>query len=296
MRLLKKIIYRFYVIALMIFTVWYGAFMYPLIFGEDIKPEIMSATMDDLDKMDKDQLFTSLLEEEGETVVTDLGYKVISQPFIEGRFHHIGFKIQEDEASVCVRCHGNVTHNESKEVRSFLNMHSFFLACESCHSKPDKDDPPWSFRWADKDDGELVPNPAVFAEIETAYQSGVIELYPIYGNYGAKIAPGRVESGQFQPLHDYDDMVFAERYIGEQEELGDEQKSKAMRIIHRKVSSNPILCENCHADDPSYIPFDLLGYPPSRLHDLRDNAVVGMIKKYGEFYIPNFLTPGKSDP
>jgi hypothetical protein len=60
MRFLKNLIYKLYVIALMAFTVWYGAFMYPLIFGEDAKPKIMSATIDDLDKMDKDELFTAL--------------------------------------------------------------------------------------------------------------------------------------------------------------------------------------------------------------------------------------------
>ena len=32
-RLLKKFIFKSYVIGLMVFTVWYGHFMYPLIFG-----------------------------------------------------------------------------------------------------------------------------------------------------------------------------------------------------------------------------------------------------------------------
>jgi hypothetical protein len=176
-------------------------------------------------------------------------------------------------------------------------MHAFFLSCETCHARPEEGDPAWSFRWSDKNSAQTVPNPPALLTMEQAYQSGKItELYPIYGKYGAKIAPGRFESGQFQPLHNADDMTFAERYISEQEHLGDEQKSKVKRIIHRKISSNPIQCESCHADDPSYLPFDTLGYPPSRLHELRDNAVVGMIKKYNEFYIPNFLSPGKSKP
>jgi hypothetical protein len=290
-KLLKKAIYTLYIVALMMFSVWYGTFMYPLIFGERIAPTMMSGTMDSLDK---DELFTQLLEEQQESSETDLGFKVINQPFIEGRFHHIGFKVQEDKASVCVTCHGNVTHNESKELRSFLNMHAFFLACEACHAKPEEGKSAWTFRWSDKNTSEIVPNPAALLTMEEAYRTGEIEeLFPIFGNYGAKIAPGSTETGQFKLLHGPEDMAFAERYIEEQGSLQDEQKSKVKRVIHKKISDEPVQCEHCHADDPGYLPFDTLGYPPSRMKELTDNAVVGMIRKYNEFYIPNFLSPNQ---
>ncbi|MBD3649522.1 MAG: hypothetical protein HUJ31_19175, partial [Pseudomonadales bacterium] len=201
--------------------------------------------------------------------------------------------MEEDQASSCVRCHGNVTHNESKEVRAFLNMHSFFLACETCHSRPEEGAAAWTFRWSDKEDGSITPNPPLLAEIEVAYREGKIDkLYPVYGNYGAKIVPGRIDGEEFKLLHGEDDMEFAERYIREHERLQDEQKSKLKRIIHTNVSLRPVDCEDCHISDQGYLPFEELGYPPSSLVELKDNAVVGMLKKYEQFHMPRLEARG----
>lgn len=289
MKLLKAIIVRVYVIILMVFTVWYGTFMWPLIFEDEPKRTTFSATAEDLSDIDKDELFTQMLDSQQPMSKTDLGFRVINQPFIEGRFHHIGFEMDEDKASTCVRCHGNITHNESKEVRAFLNMHSFFLACETCHSRPAPGAPPWEFRWSNKEDGTIVPNPPLLAKIEEAYLRGEIdELFPVFGNYGAKIAPGRMDSGSFELLHDEEDMEFAERYIRENERLQDEQKSKLSRIIHENVSFRKVKCADCHTSEGGYLPFEQLGYPPSSLHELKDNPVVGMLYKYEEFHMPTF--------
>ena len=42
-KLLKKLVFKAYVIGLMVFTIWYGYFMYPLIFGFEGKEEAGAA-------------------------------------------------------------------------------------------------------------------------------------------------------------------------------------------------------------------------------------------------------------
>jgi hypothetical protein len=299
MTILGQIIYKVYVLLLMAFTVWYGVFMYSLIFGFEGKEEAAASLleltggveMEDLTEEEK--MFTKLLSEQGARSETNLGFKVIEQPFIEGRFHHVGFQIQKDSASMCVKCHGNVAHNESKELRSFLNMHAFYLACETCHATPEEGDPPWQFRWYDKDTGEIVPNPTALADIEAIYASeDSIESYPTYGNYGAKIVPGAEESGGFKLLHGPKEMLFVEKFVAEQERLQPEQKSQMKTVIHRKVANDPVGCDGCHTQEDQYFSFAELGYPPTRERELTNTAVVGMIRKYKEFYIPSFLAPG----
>lgn len=291
----KKLLFRAYVIGLMCFTVWYGYFMYPLIFGFEGK-EQAAVSLQDLGygETEEDEMFARLIAEQAQKKKTDLGYRTIEQPYIAGRFHHIGFSVQKDEASNCVRCHGNVPHDKSKEIRSFLNMHTFYLACETCHSQPEKGKAAWTFRWYDKTTGKQVENPRALLDIEKSYTTRDEKWrYPIYGNYGAKIAPGKSSNGEIKLLHGKKEMAFVNRYLTEQKKLGPEQKSQMKRVIHRKISKQAVLCKTCHrSGSRKYIPFEDLGYPPSRVAELTDLAVVGMIQKYKKFYLPNLLNPG----
>lgn len=295
MELFKKIVFKSYVIFLMIFTVWYGQFMYPLIFGFEGKEMAAESLkeMGDAGTVDE-KIIVRLLAEEGKKSVTDLGFKVIDQPYIEGRFHHIGFAIEQDNGSICVRCHGNVPHDNSKEIRSFLNMHAFYTACETCHVQPKKAGEKWRFRWYDKKDGSVTTNPVDLVEIEDSFKvvNGKHE-YPSYGNYGAKIAPGVLNKGQFSFLSGDKERAFVQRYLSEFENLNSEQKSRMKQLIHQKVDKTFVECDECHREKNAYIPFAELGYPPRRVEELTNTSVVGMIEKYKEFYIPKLLAPGE---
>ncbi len=61
-KLIKKIVFKVYVIFLMAFTVWYGYFMYPLIFGFEGK-EQAAASLKELGHAgtDKEKMFIKLI-------------------------------------------------------------------------------------------------------------------------------------------------------------------------------------------------------------------------------------------
>jgi len=292
----KKIVFRGYVIALMAFTVWYGYFMYPLIFGFEGKEEArVSLIQLGGGGTEQEKLFVKLLAEPPVITTVDVGDRVIEQPYIKGRFHHIGFEIEHDNASTCIRCHGTVPHNESKEVRSFLNMHGFYLACETCHIRPQSGEPGLSFRWYDKVSGKPVPNPPKLLDIDSVYDaSGSSEAkYVTYGNYGAKIAPGEIIDGEFRFLIGPEDLSYVENYLEERERLDEAQQKKVKEVVHERVNEESVECDICHNDTDQYIPFADLGYPPRRLEELTTSArVIGMLKKYREFWIPSILAPG----
>lgn len=296
-KMIRKIIFKLYVVALMGFTIWYGTFMYPLIFGFAGKEEA-AVSLREIGKAgtEEERMFVKLIAEQTRTTTTDLGYKVIEQPYIEGRFHHIGFEIERDMASPCIRCHGTVPHDKSKEVRSFLNMHAFYLACETCHIQPKKGKPDWQFKWLDKETGQVVSNPQKLVNIDISHrgENGKQDKYVSYGNYGAKIAPGYMENGQFRFISTEKEMEAVLNYIEKQDMLGTAQQSQMKKVIHRKVNNKPLKCTSCHKEKGAYLPFATLGYPPRRLEELTSTSVVGMIEKYKKFWIPSFLHPGKS--
>jgi hypothetical protein len=172
-------------------------------------------------------------------------------------------------------------------------MHAFYLACETCHAVPDAGQAPNVFRWYSKDTGEIVSNPLALQDIEDAYTNeSSLHVYPTYGNYGAKIVPGVLEEDGFKLLHNAQDLAFVVRYIQEREKLLPEKKSQMETMIHRKVANKPLECIRCHSEQDPYFSFSELGYPPTRERELTNTAVVGMIRRYKEFYIPSFLHPG----
>jgi len=291
--LIKTVIYKAYILALMAFAVWYGFFLYPIIYGHG-PAEGESAAMDrEIAAMmgdsstEEEAQFMSALQEQKKTATTDLGYMVVEEQYVQGHFHHVGMTVDPDESSLCIRCHGAVPHDKAKAIRAFLNMHAFYVACETCHMLPKEDnDEKWAFRWYDKASGEPIGNPPSLTSMDKS----------MYGNYGAKIAPGRIdESGNFKLLNDAKERAFVEKYLKEKDRLGSTQQSKMKKVIHRKVSDKPLLCNGCHTSDKDtlYLPFAKLGYPKRRLEDLTGTEVVGMVDKYQEFYMPKFLMPGE---
>lgn len=286
----KGIIRVVYIVLLMGFTVWYGYFLYPVIFGHAEKPESNEVDESDVDAFfgtgvtEEEKEFLKSLKQQQSVETTDLGYMVIEEQYVKGHFHHVGMKVETDNYSVCIKCHGAVPHDRAKTIRAFLNMHAFYLACETCHVRPVNDEPAWIFRWYDKSTGKIIANPAAVNTVDETR----------YGNYSAKVAPGKIDSdGIYKFLNGPNELAFVEKYQREEKRLNDTQKSKMKKIIHRKVNEKPLLCDGCHtAEKTPYLPFTSLGYPNRRLSELTSNEVVGMIKKYQTFYIPNILHGG----
>lgn len=288
---LKKLLGKLYVIALIVFAVWYGNFIYPVIFShadtheEPVQQQVFGTTVKKTEGATfEEAALQKVLKEQKATASTDLGYTVVKEQYVKGHFHHIGMTVESDESNVCVRCHGAVPHDKSKAIRAFLNMHAFFIACETCHIKQKPEQGPWAFRWYDKKNGQVIANPPGLVATEKEK----------YGNYGTKFAPGTLAAdGSFRFLNDDRERAFVTDYLKNKDGLSSTAQSKMKKVIHRMVDEKPLLCDGCHTSSQTpYIPFAELGYPPRRIQQLTNTEIVGMVQKYREFYIPKFLLPG----
>lgn len=286
---LKFLVGRVYIVVLMAFTVWYGFFLYPVIFGHDEREAeteaVFGTTLKKPEAMTQEETaFRKFMKEQKAVATTDLGYTVVKEQYVKGHFHHIGMTVESDETNVCVRCHGAIPHDKSKAIRGFLNMHAFYLACETCHIHDRPELGTLAFRWYDKKDGRIVANPPGLVATEKEK----------YGNYGTKVAPGvPAGDGAFRLINGEKERAFVVNYLRSKDEISSTEQSKMKKVIHRMVNDKPLLCESCHVDGDSYLPMAELGYPPRRIAEIKSTAVIGLIKKYRDFYIPKFLLPGQ---
>ena len=208
-----------------------------------------------------------------------LAYKDIGSIHKLYDFHKSEVTQIMDTQNLCVSCHGDVPHDKKKEIRAFLNMHSYFMACETCHVKGEKPDD-FNFIWYDKITGLEHP----FIDTGIFLEDTNFKLLPIF------------KTGDEQRVYDNQAM---QRYVKEfKAKVGTmvpAAKSAALKVIHRPVNKieDAVKCNECHSPNlaDSYLPLKDIGYTDKRASQILGNEVAGMIDRYKEFYIPNFLKP-----
>ncbi len=284
---MKNILHKIYILAFMVLTVYFISIIWDVTFHHIFEEyHNRKEYLDVQDFKEKQQVeegkstFEKVILESEERVKRYLGYRVIEEQRIEGHFHHIGFDIGPDKRSYCVTCHGDIPHDNVKEIRAFLNMHAFFIGCQTCHVKADSGKETGVYKWYDRKTGEIVVSPVPTHKA---------------GTYGAKIIPFERHKGELRRIDTQELIDFAGEFKVREETLSEAQKSKAKKVIHNIVSEKAHVCEDCHQNESPLLPLKELGYPEDRVNSILSTEVVGMIKKYTEFYMPRMLHPGQSE-
>ncbi len=282
---MKVILSKLYILGFMALTVFFSFIIWKVTFGHIVEEyesrKVINEIREIKDKkkvLKADISFKKEILEGEERVKHYLGYRVLEEMRIEGHFHHIDIDIVPDKRSYCIECHGDIPHDEKKEIRAFGNMHASFIACESCHIRLEGADKTGVFKWYDRKTGEIVASPI---------KEGVKP-----GGYGSKIMPFERVDGVLERLDTQSRIAFANEYRENEKALSELQKSKAKKIIHKIVGKKAYVCQDCHQKEDPLLPFEALGYSDKRVNVLVSTEVVGMINDYTKFFIPRMLHPG----
>jgi cytochrome c553 len=196
--------------------------------------------------------------------------KTVARPRETGRFHISEETSYTDQgnAPMCLRCHGNFCHARSQEVRAFYNMHSFYLACETCHIRP-KEGESFGFQWFD-DKTSRAPT----------------EIKGAQGSYGAKIVPLRGGSR----LDIFPREALALEFMKLRDTYTEEQRKKIQEELMQHISKDAVTCTECHRPQ-GYLALSALGYSQGRIDQLFQLEVIKLIDEYTTFYLPAMFDP-----
>lgn len=178
--------------------------------------------------------------------------------------------IREGEA-FCQGCHRPQPHSKKLRTRSFLNMHSRFIACETCHFRPE--DVRLDYRWFDYDARHPAgPDGSRFRTGRNLDNSVLIEgklkIAPFYKGEPAFALPG---------------TAFAER-IADEWKNGDLPTRTTLKArLHTPLSKEGPACAKCHTEDRPMLDLAALG---------ADSRQTAAIEKH---VIPQFFDRYKSD-
>lgn len=282
---MKKIFSRLYLLLLMVLTAFFMVVIWHITFGKlirEFRARKLNLKVTEMQAQQSKAAGTATFNQailKGEKRVKYyLGYRVLEQRWLKGHFHHIDFDFKPDRHNYCITCHGDIPHDKVKELRAFGNMHAAFIGCQTCHVRLEGKASTGVFKWYDRTSGEIVPSP--------------VRKSARPGGYEAKIIPFECVGGKLQRIDTPARIAFVKDYLKHEKSLTDIQKSKAQKIIHEVVSKKPYMCDDCHRQEGSLLPFTKLGYSRQRANVIVSTEVVGMIKKYTQFYMPQILNPG----
>lgn len=185
------------------------------------------------------------------------------------RFHYLEEPVssRDESVSTCISCHDELAHFKSKDTRAFLNAHSYFMACEVCHAEIEGGGEV-VYRWSDTKTGQYLnsrPDNAI-----------------------AKITPTAFVRGSIQSLESATDKEFIKEYLEIKDTLNESQIKVVVERTHKNMLNSPISCIDCHTvEKKPFLPFTQLAYSTARIEELKRIEVLGMIKKYENFYMPD---------
>ena len=207
--------------------------------------------------------------------------KILQQNELIARehFHLVDEYITKPESNppLCLMCHGTYPHSKEKKVRSILNFHTGFIACAVCHARKKPEDKSIDFVWIDRKTGEIDTN-----------------VQGQYGKYPAKIFPVVTTADGHKKIYRPVDDRTARQFLLTKDKYSPDQVAQAKKKMHEHISSNPVLCSDCHKKD-GYLDYAKLGFPLQRINYLNSSEVVGMIAKYKTFYLPSTIDFGNKD-
>ena len=213
-------------------------------------------------------------KEVSDTLPLDKFSKTIKPSFGSDHFHILDEKVYDravENAQICLQCHGNFAHLKHKEYRAYYNMHTFFLACETCHLRLEKEDKSTGFKWLDDKTGKPLE-----------------KLVGKDGNFGAKIVPVRKLKFGFERLDKFPDEYLAREFMKNKSSYTKDEKEKICVKLMKWSDEDPISCDECHSKE-GYLNYHELLYDNKRSEELSRIEIVKMLQEYKEFHFPNIF-------
>lgn len=198
-------------------------------------------------------------------------------------FHHVVelSRLPDARQTTCRICHPSLSHNKTQKIRAILNMHTNYLACETCHLEI-KEDQTVVYKWFSP--VETNPQGPFFG---TAYDPKTGELEMVQDNF-SKIAPFYQENGELRLVAHEQDAPMARDYVKILGQLTAEQKKDRTKRFHVDTLEKGVACQSCHATK-GILDFKALGFSSKRTIDIEALNIKGIITKYDEFYLPDLF-------
>ncbi len=194
-------------------------------------------------------------------------------------------KVNLGKKQACFYCHGDFPHSKTRMVRTLLNMHTQFVGCMTCHTNEEKiPEDSYTFSWLNFSGIDVKGKPyGTSINPETGFLAETDDLY-------SKIVVYADVDGEHQLMELIEDKPGVQEFLAVKDQLSERDKESMKKRMHKLVRRKGRFCTRCHArEEDSYIPFRKLGFSEQRITDVTNLNIIGIVKKYKKFYLPNLF-------
>ncbi len=184
----------------------------------------------------------------------------------------------------CMTCHLSLPHRKNERSRTFMNMHSRYIACETCHFIPKG--AALEYRWLAYDGvdaGKLIaPRRAVEVSVETPAKSErkhtaqFKKREPLAPQPGARISPFYNDV----PVLLFKETPFAKDIEKKWEDADETQRAEIKAQLHAPLKKKGAACKECHGKRTPMIDFERLGASATQLKAIQNNIVARFFERF----------------
>lgn len=175
----------------------------------------------------------------------------------------------ENNSGLCVSCHSQQAHSKSVKLRSFLNMHTKTIACQTCHFTSDKYS--LDYQWQTSA-GQFV------SKIDFVNKKNHL-LVPTYQS--KPIVPSKKSTFTKELMSQWQQ---AEKAVGRKQQAllwqSIHKPLKAQLLSSKEQSKQQVSCTSCHQQTNPRINLAELGADKQRQQRFEQNIIARFFKRY----------------
>ncbi len=196
--------------------------------------------------------------QEAQKQIKDYSEITLKEDLFVANFHKQNPAQATDKKSFCSNCHLLPPHKESQRKRSFLNMHSRYISCETCHFQPDNVQ--LEYRWLNfNNSNNKIP---------------AKRITPFYNNEAVVIFADHELAKQVK--QDWDKKSWGKQ-LSEEESL---EKAKLKLRIHAPLIKKAPMCLDCHDNKEQLLNLESLDFSEKEISKLQQHSIPRFFGRY----------------
>ncbi len=166
-------------------------------------------------------------------------------------FHNQSKNESTDKKSFCNTCHQSPPHNADERKRSFLNMHSRYISCETCHFKPK--DVQLEYQWLNFN--------------ENSNKTEAKRITPFYNKEAVIIFSGHELAVQAKQTWKNKSTM---------------EKAKLKLELHTPLNKKGPECLDCHNNKEQLLDLKSLGFSEKEITKLQQHSIPRFFSRFNK--------------
>ncbi len=199
-------------------------------------------------------------------------------------FHKQATRQTTTKQPFCLICHLPLPHRKNERSRTFMNMHSRYIACETCHFRPDTET--LAYRWLAYDGvdaGNVLSSRRALKNIfenppmtEQEHKAQFKKQVPLAPQPGARISPFYKNI----PALLFKETPFAQKIKKEWKDANENQRADIKAKLHAPLKKEGPICKKCHGKNETLLDLEILGATPAQLKKIQNNTIVRFFDRF----------------